>query len=421
MGSFKYREILLPEGTDITNFQSNSRILRSIRKLENQIEQRTEHFPKLSSIQMTKLFQICAAVNENQKSTSRACTKCNAKLDANFERTFEEKHSYFNTLGPLLCKVCAVSLKNKHLEDETKHILMQHAITKIDRENTVMNILNHSFHKVTPLNNAHHSPKVVAGYMTRNNTPVHVHKIESLRHSKKQINHIDLRKKLKKLSVLKEEIQENQSNNFSTIVKGKGNLKKSRNIGKHTKNKASPDNTPINISPDLSDVDEESLIKKEIHVRLPRTDLEWFEEISAARKPKSIKPKDHYLDPLLLAEKLSALFLQRNLPPPAPLERIRLDSIGSISTDLDGIEENSSCSSSRPDSAKDSLYKAHHGITSLYGNTRYSQEYGNMETRSSSQSSLRNIDKGQHDLYPFSPPLIDLIAHRKLNTPAKLY
>ena len=372
MGSFKYREILLPEGTDITNFQSNSRILRSIRKLEDQIEQRTEYLPKLSSIQMTKLFQICAAVNENQKSISHACTKCNAKLDANFERTFEEKHSYFNTLGPLLCKVCAVSLKNKHLEDETKHILMQHAITKIDRENTVMNILNHSFHKVTPLNNAHHSPKVVAGYMTRNNTPVHVHKIESLRHSKKQINHIDLRKKLKKLSVLKEEIQENQSNNFSTIVKGKGNLKKSRNIGKHTKNKASLDNTPTNISPDLSDVDEKSLIKKEIHARLPRTDLEWFEEISATRKPKSIKPKDHYLDPLLLAEKLSALFLQRNLPPPAPLERSRLDSIGSISTDLDGIEENSSCSSSRPDSAKDSLHKAHHGITSLYENTRYS-------------------------------------------------
>ena len=416
MESFKYREILLPEGTNMTNFQPNSRILRSIRKLEDQIEHRTGYFPKLSSIQMTKLFQICAAVNENQKSTARACTKCNAKLDANFERTFEEKHPYFNTLGPLLCKVCAVNLKNKHLEDETKQILMQHAVTKIDRENAVMNILNHSFHKLTPLNDEIGSPKV-AGYIARNNTPVHVHKIESLRHSKRQINHIDLRKKFKKLSVLKEKIKENQSNNFSTIVKGKRNLNKARNIGKQTRNKTSPDNTPINISPDVSDVYKESLIKKEIHIRLPRTDLEWFEEISAARKPKSIKPKDHCLDPLLLAEKLSALFLQRNLPPPASLERNRLDSIGSISTDLDGIEEN--CLSSRSDSAERSLHTTHRGIKS-HENTG-ADIHENMETLSSSQSSVRNIDKRQHDPYPFSPPLIDLIAHRKLNTPVKLY
>ena len=419
MESFKYREILLPEGTDMNNFQPNSRILRSIRKLEDQIEHRAACFPKLSSIQMTKLFQICSAVNENQKSTARACTKCNVKLDANFERTFEEKHPYFNSLGPLLCKICAVNLKNKHLEDETKQILMQHAVTKIDREKAVTNILNHSFHKLTPLNDGRGSPKV-AGYIARNNTPVHVHKIESLRHSKRQINHIDLRKKIKKLSVLKEKIKENQSNNFSTVVEGRGNIKKSRNIGKHTKNKTSPDNTPINISPDKSDVDEESLIKKEIHIRLPRTDLEWFEEISAARKPKSIKPKDHYLDPLLLAEKLSALFLQRSLPPPAPMEQSRLNSIGSISTDLDGIEENSSCSSSRSDSVERSLHVADRGTKSLHENTG-ADIHENMETLRSSQSSVRNIDKQQYDPYPFSPPLIDLITHRKLNTPVKLY
>jgi len=342
---FDYNDILLPTVNE-NCFKPNQNMVNSIQRLEQRLADKMSYQP-FTPLQIS-IFNL--RNNNSKKFSCKSCTRCNREISNTQHKN--ETNPFCSTLGPVLCNKCGILLKKKHLEEDNDRLLKD-SITKISlREQAVLNILSNSDndsnnrgtlnhhndgnHAIRNHIDGNHTIKntIDGNHAIRNTTNgnyVVRNTIESTYYSGKNST---LKAKLKSMKCIKHEQQINTPENIigKKLLLPPVSITKTIQPGQnHRRN-----NTPIE-----NDTEKEEMkLKYELHIRLPRSDLEWYHDLCL----KKAKVTSTYsLDVMLLASKLLDIFKERNIPPSPPRFRSRFNSLSSIVTieeEHEEIEEN---------------------------------------------------------------------------------
>lgn len=341
--SYEYVDIILNALNAEETFQPDSKILKCLKKMETELNKSSRINERIPLLQNT-LLKSDGLLNATQKAHSRFpskhCSKCSSEVESSLENRKDK--TYCDILGPILCRECSLSLKLKIHAEKRRRIVN----TKLSATNFNFSLAKEQ--AILSLNLTSGDQGKRWGSMSRYGNNAGYHGSYNTRVMEegakgRQIPMFctkSLRNNLKLVSKIRAEVERNNAGQNQRIKRKQIESQNSDETPmseddifdlKHGKILAPPNS---NVTPCHIDISSRPVNRvKSIKLHLPRTDLDWYHDISAKIKTKRDMKKQTNIDAVQLASKLTEIYRQRCLLPHAsPHRRASLSSIDSIST-----------------------------------------------------------------------------------------
>lgn len=451
---YEYEDIVL---RDINVFKPNHKMMENIRKMEEivqhqkinklqQLPRRRKHRNSLSSEKQPGDLKDIINIKGNPRKGLKIsiCSRCESTLPVtccyntdNAQQQNTGRKIHCQVLGPLLCKECHLTRKVQEKEEATERVVQHFDIRdyKTDKEKAIFKILSGQ--------NFMNSKGFQEGYTARHNTPLVAYSKRNMyNYSSNSKDQNSLRNSLKLATYMWKEIEE--KNNIGAedieIMKLTNNSEEESVetlLDNEIKQRVVPPNslsTPRNRRIQHLPSPAPSMSRSKSPANHPRTDLEWYYEISQKtheNKQNEFIQKQHGgIDVILLATKLSEIFKQRYLPPERTSSRI--SSVSSVDLLDYGVAKSNHGDDSQTPSLS-TLQAGVHGkhvrITSKTPEERlsssreiYTYETIGEEDEERKNSSLNDGDDGSNFLSTLrtEPPLVNMEAVKGYFTPHQI-
>eukprot|EP00111_Clytia_hemisphaerica_P024697 TCONS_00072772-protein len=318
---YQYKDIVLRE-KPLTAFKPNLKIVQNIRRIENELRrQQTQYDDK------TQWIRNVVQLRTHQRQRIRNLTnnyRHHTKTDFTPIRKKHDNDVYCRILGQAYCRECNLKVKIEERKQQTKNFLENNIETAdkplTSKEKAVLAIL--------PTTTVDKQPGLE--YTQKYNEDLNQYRLipllssdEPLKKTFKKAAHTVQNGRI--INIVKKTDSEKKSEKSKSETTTNNN-KDTKNLVKET---ATPPNSlqtppPTRATSTISQQEKPPIRSGDSSSFKPRTDLEWFHDISKRRKSNVVQDRrlPDYFDVIQLAEKLSSLFRERHLPPERSFSRI---------------------------------------------------------------------------------------------------
>jgi len=433
--NYQYQDIVLRE-KPITAFKPNLQIMQNIKRIEAEIQQHRTMYDD-----QHRWIRSVINIRGDQRRTSR-------KL-VNYRRTrrispprpkpavvtqpLQQYHScnvFCRILGASYCKQCSLELKVRTSQKRVEtYINSNHgdesteARSLTSREKAVLTLL-------PTTSSLDHQQQPGIKYFKRYNA-----QLKQYRHIPMLSSKETLRESLKKAAHVCENSETGERTEREPTTENKHTESKKESHGKQqVPREIEPPPNSLKTPPvtRASSVSRQRAIRRRslTSAYLPRTDLEWYHEISQKRGERNANESKYPFDAIELATKLSALFRERYLPPERSLSR--MSTVSSVDLDLherakeplvNNINECATISKVTTERASTrqgsvSSLKAVFEDKQLVDFKDFnSKEIGKIGETDDEDDEDDDDDDDDEELLPIIPPRVNMVSVRTLQTP----
>lgn len=429
---YQYQDIVLREKPTTASFKPNLQIMQNIKQIEAEIQ----HHRTLYNDQHRWIRSVINIRGDQRRNSRRLANYRRTRrispprplVEAEAPQPHQQHHSgnvFCRILGPAYCQQCSLELKARNSQRRTEtYVNSNNADDSVEersltsREKAVLTLL-----PTTSSLDYQQQPGIK--YLKRYNSQLKQYRHIPVLSSKETIKE----SLTKAAQVCKNSIENERAETASTTEKKNTENEKESKIFHHGKQlktswEIKPPANSLKTPPATRASSRQMAIRRRSSTStyLPRTDWDWYHEISRNRSDRHEKVRSKYpFDAIELATKLSSLFRERYLPPERSLSRISTVS----SVDLDPHDKDKETNFNKLNEgaavSKTTLERVPTRQGSISSLTPVFEDKQLVSCKGMGEiGETDDEDEDDEDYLPIIPPRVNMVSVRTLQTPYML-